>query len=359
VQGLHFDAVLKPVLVNGLRRTVQALAVLYPLSLVAVAAALRYVGEAWWVTAVCLYLPRILFAIPLPFIAIALRSYGMRRLLWVQALSGFLIVFPLMGFVLPWPSPANRNAPTIRVLSYNINAGSGGNDALVEEIDRYSPDVVMLQEVGDAEPIARLLSVRYPTVRNSNQFLVATRYPISSTFDPDKLAYMGRLRSARFVEQAMDTPLGRIVFYNVHPLSPREGFFALRGQGLRREIGSGRLLRGVVAPVIQANTGLRALQVQTFAEAAARETDPVVIAGDTNLPGLSPVLRRNLSRYEDGFTGAGWGLGYTFPTNKWRPWMRIDRILATGQLRFVRFEVGHSSTSDHRCVVADVQLRDR
>jgi hypothetical protein len=45
------------VFVNGLRRTVQALAVLYPLSLLAVAAALRYVGEAWWVTAVGLYLP--------------------------------------------------------------------------------------------------------------------------------------------------------------------------------------------------------------------------------------------------------------------------------------------------------------
>jgi endonuclease/exonuclease/phosphatase family metal-dependent hydrolase len=39
--------------------------------------------------------------------------------------------------------------------------------------------------------------------------------------------------------------------------------------------------------------------------------------------------------------------------------MRIDRILSSEQLRFVRFEVGASQASDHLCVVADLQRRSR
>jgi endonuclease/exonuclease/phosphatase (EEP) superfamily protein YafD len=360
MQGLHVDTILKPVLVSSLRRTVQALAVLYPLSLLGVAAALRNVGEAWWITTVGLYLPRILFAAPLPFIAIALRLLGMRRLLWAQALSGFLIVFPLMGFVLPWPTFRNRDAASLRVLSFNINAAYGGTAALLEQIDKYSPDVVLLQEVGEVDELSRLLRSRYPTVNVSSQFIVATRYPVLSTIYPDKLPYRGRLRSPRFVEQVLETPLGRIAFYNVHPLSPRAALFALRGEhGLKREIVSGRLFSGADGPGLDENTGLRALQVQALAEAARREADPVVIAGDTNLPGLSGILHRYLAQYKDGFVEASWGFGYTFPTNKWRPWMRIDRVLATDQLRFVGFDVGHSLASDHRCVVADLQRRDR
>ena len=86
------------------------------------------------------------------------------------------------------------------------------------------------------------------------------------------------------------------------------------------------------------------------------EKGPVIIAGDTNLPGLSFVFHRSLSGFQDGFTRAGWGFGYTFPTNH-VPWMRIDRVLASDELRFVRFEVGKSLVSDHHCVVADLQRR--
>ena len=183
---------------------------------------------------------------------------------------------------------------------------------------------------------------------------MATRFPITSSFDPDKVPFYGRLRSPRWLEQVMETPLGPIAFYNVHPLSPREGFLALRGHGLKREILSGRLFSGANKDISRANSGLRALQVADFAAAASEEKLPVVIAGDTNLPGMSFVLNHSLSAYQDGFAKAGWGFGYTFPTTH-SPWMRIDRIFAGEQLRFAHFEVGRSLVSDHDCVVADLQ----
>ncbi len=333
-----------------------AIASLYPALLLGVTVLLRWVGEQWWVTGVGLYLPRVVLAAPLPVIVIALLATGLRRFLWTQVAALLLLVFPLMGFVLPWPALRSPGEPVLRVLSYNINSGNGGVDAIVEEIDRLSPDIVFLQEVGDLEPLDTLLRARFPTVDEANQFVLASKYPVLSISDPEKLDYEGRHRSPRFVRQVLETPLGRIVFYNVHPLSPREIFYSLRGHGLRRELLSGRLLSPASSAVFQGNSGLRTLQVQSFSAAADGETDPVVIAGDTNLPGLSFVLHRYLSRYQDGFTKAGWGLGYTFPTDRY-PWMRIDRILASDELRFVRFEVGRSLASDHHCVVADLQRR--
>jgi endonuclease/exonuclease/phosphatase family metal-dependent hydrolase len=96
---------------------------------------------------------------------------------------------------------------------------------------------------------------------------------------------------------------------------------------------------------------LRMSQVRTFARMAARETLPVIIAGDTNLPNLSPSLDY-VRDFQDGFADAGRGLGYTFPARS--PWMRIDRIMASRQLRFLSFDVGSSRASDHLCVVADL-----
>jgi endonuclease/exonuclease/phosphatase (EEP) superfamily protein YafD len=338
------------------RRLAAALAVLYVLSLVATVVAFRYVGERWWVTAAGLYVPRLAFALPLPFVFLALWAARLRKTSWAALAASILVLIVLTGFVFPWPTPIVRGAPLLRVLSFNCNSGIGKVDELVEEIDRFSPDVVLLQELTVPEQIAARLQTRYAAVRIATQFLVASRYPIVSAADPDWLSYEGRPRAGRWIEQVIETPLGRIAFYDVHPLSPREGFYALRGKGLRHEILSGRIFVSANSTLLEENAGLRALQVEDFATAAAHESDPVIIAGDTNLPGLSFVLNRNLSAYKDGFVKAGWGFGYTFPTNRF-PWMRIDRILASEPLSFVGFQVGKSLVSDHHCVIADLQRR--
>ena len=86
-----------------------------------------------------------------------------------------------------------------------------------------------------------------------------------------------------------------------------------------------------------------------------RETDPVVIAGDTNLPGLSWAFAHWLGDYTDGFSAAGTGFGYSFPAPR-TPWMRIDRIMADRHFRFGEFRVIDSYISDHFAVMADLEL---
>jgi endonuclease/exonuclease/phosphatase (EEP) superfamily protein YafD len=267
--------------------------------------------------------------------------------MWLQVVSAAIVVFPLMGFVVPVPHFVNHDRPTIRVLSYNVDSGRDGMEAVLGEIERFSPDIVLLQEAGGhrgADVFAARLKGRYPTVQEAHDFVMATRYvpaPETGSAPPDE----------PYQSATLDTPLGRIAVYNVHTVSPRHPLYALRGRkGLMRE-----MVEGAQSP-LRANAEFRTAQVGAFAGAAAAETDPVILAGDTNLPGLSPVFARFLSGYDDAFSNAGWGFGYTFPTTKLLPWMRIDRILARGPLRFVAFQVGKAyAASDHLCVVADLQ----
>jgi endonuclease/exonuclease/phosphatase family metal-dependent hydrolase len=103
------------------------------------------------------------------------------------------------------------------------------------------------------------------------------------------------------------------------------------------------------------NATLRAKQIEAAASMAGREKHPVLIVGDTNLPGLSAALHRHLSGYRDAFRSASWGFGYTFPQR--RAFLRLDRIMAGPELTFSEFQVGCQGASDHFCVASRVIRR--
>ncbi len=334
-----------------LTRIVVGLSIAYPVSLVVTIALLRFVGERWWVTGVALYLPRIGFALPLVPLVLGLLVVRAHKFLWTQVVAAVLVVFPLMGLVLPWFSPRVSSAQ-IRVLSYNVNTSYGGEDGIFQGITQYSPDVVLLQESTPSSGLGERLSERYRTVLVSTQFLLATRFPLLETYTPKKLPYLGERRSPRFMRHLLQTPLGNIAFYNVHPHSPRQALRAMRGEGMKHELSTGRFFRGVASPDFLANAGLRELQVSTIVGLAEREKTKVIIAGDTNLPHLSRLFTRELSGYRDAFRDASSGFGYTFPTRY--PWMRIDRILTDPSLVATTFSVDCGKVSDHHCVVADI-----
>lgn len=331
-------------------------AVAYPVALLLGACAFRFIGERWWLTGIGLYVPRIVFGLPLPVLVLALLAVRRASFLWSQAVAALVLLFPLMGLTLPRPIVANASGPTIRVLSYNVASGYGSSDfaALVAEVNRYAPDMAFLEEIVADEKLVSRLKEHYAEVTAADQFVVATRFHIVNMTVPDALMVRGHAHHARFARLEVDCPLGRIVFYVVHPISPRAALWRVVWGG-RRGLLTGKSFGPANADAFYENAELRERQASTFGDAAQRETDPVIIAGDTNLPDLSWILGRYLSGFQDGFLKAGRGFGYTFPTDRHGPWMRIDRIFASPALRFVHFEVGTSHASDHLCVVADVQ----
>jgi vancomycin resistance protein VanJ len=334
-----------------LRVLVLVSAFAYPCVLLAVCLAFRFIGEHWWVTAAALYLPRLVFAAPLPVLVALLLLLRARRHLWTQLVAGLVLLLPLLGLVLPWPR--SQPAQTLKLLSFNVNSRFAGDRQILEQILAAAPDVVLMQEVGwGTEKLLADLRVRYPHTELSTQFIIASRFPILSSDDPARLRYGGQDRSPRFMRHVLATPFGKVAIYNVHPLSPRGVLNVHRFRELLHVLRTGAMLGGDPASDVRGNTELRALQIQTIAASAASEKMPVLIAGDLNLPGLSALFGEHLASYRDGFRDASWGFGYTFPV-RW-PLMRLDHILASSSLRFSSFQTGCRGVSDHLCVIADV-----
>jgi endonuclease/exonuclease/phosphatase (EEP) superfamily protein YafD len=324
--------------------------------LLALTLLLRIVGERWWIALVVMYLPRWGFALPLPIVAWVVWRWGPRRLLALQLVSVVLLLVPLMGLVVNPTREAQADGP-VRVLSYNIDGGRIDAAAVVHQIDQLGPDVVLLQE-GDsrrAQPIKDHFGAGWHT-HDYDQFFLATRYPIREAWVPPRMPPPPVPRSPRFVRYTLETPLGLIDVVNMHPISPREGLDELRGdEGFTHEVRTGRILRTRAGARIRPNTELRRRQVEAVAGIVRASARPLIVAGDTNLPGLSVFLGMYLGKLQDGFTSVGRGFGYTFPAN--HPWMRIDRIMASDHLRFTRFETGTEEGSDHLCVFATLAAR--
>jgi endonuclease/exonuclease/phosphatase family metal-dependent hydrolase len=331
-------------------------AFVYPAGLIALALGFYCVGEHWWVTAAGLYAPRLPFLLPLPVTVLSLWASGLRRYLWTQVVAAVVAIVPLMGFVPPRLARVSETGPRLRVLSFNVNSAFGGTQPIVDEIVAHSPDVALLQEAPYYKgQLLEALRAHFPYVQGATQFIVASRYPIVSSTEPKNVRFYGRPHAPGFMRYVFDTPLGPLAVYSVHPTSPRGVLHVRQFHAALHELKTGELFAGDPEADVGSNAGLRALQIGVAADAARDESLPVLLAGDTNLPGLSTIFREHLSRFNDGFAAIGWGFGYTYTNG--HPFLRLDRILVSDKLGFLSFQVSCHAVSDHLCVVADIQAR--
>jgi endonuclease/exonuclease/phosphatase (EEP) superfamily protein YafD len=337
--------------------TLRGLAIGYPVALIFFMAALRLVGERWWGTTIALYLPRVPFALPLLPLIVAIVWIGPRRLLWTQLLACALLL-ELMGFRLAWPTPPTPGSLHLRIVSCNIHTGALGLKRIMSTLRAVNPDIIVLQEVyGESYAELQTLAPGY-FVRGEGQFWLASRFPVEQVTAPPPQRVEGVEQSLPFVRYRITTPAGPITLFNFHPVSPRDGLETIRGNGDRHQLLRGDLLNTRARAAVAQNTWLRLTQLQAFVESARESPDPVIIAGDTNLPDLSWAFAHSLGDYSDGFSAAGSGFGYTFPSPR-HPWMRLDRIMADQRFHFRSFQLINHYISDHFAVTAELELIPR
>jgi endonuclease/exonuclease/phosphatase family metal-dependent hydrolase len=264
-----------------------------------------------------------------------------------------------MGLRLHNAAAPNAAAFHLRLATLNSGTGRQGTEPILTVLHATEADVILLQEVEQAQEAAFKAGLAGYSVRIAGQFLLASRFPIQEVVEPPRVMHDGTARSPRFVRYRIGTPAGVLQIYNVHPISPRDALAEVRGEGLESEVRSGRLLSGAASSKVMDNTDLRLEQLQAIADDARASTTPVIIAGDTNMPTLSWGLDHWFGGFQDGFSEGGSGFGYTFPAPK-HPWMRIDRVLADRHFRVLDFRVmadgASKRASDHYAVVADLEL---
>lgn len=293
---------------------------------------------------VTLFLPHFFLIVP-GLLLLPLVLWRLRRLTWLLAAALLFIGGPLMG--LSWGSQQTREGTPLRLMTYNVQLWQRRNvPAIVREILDADPDVLSLQDARGVRdtPLAPYLKRRH--VAMFGQYVFVSKFPIVETSVGD-ISYDGETHT--YLRARIDVGGRHVSIFNAHLVTPRDALSPLRSPALWRHAIS----------EMRQNQSQRMRQASQLVADSQEISGPLVIAGDFNAPPASLVTRMLTDRgFVDAFSAAGRGYGYTFGHTLLvgRPFLRLDRILASRHLVPVRAWAGGASGSDHRPVIADLML---
>jgi endonuclease/exonuclease/phosphatase family metal-dependent hydrolase len=315
----------------------------YLVGLLALWLVLRELGDRWWIGTLLLMAPRWPYAIPLivlwPWALLARRW----RLVAVTAVATAVLLFLVMGFRVAIP-PRDAGRGDLRLLTCNIHRQHLDARQLAEFMAQVQPDVVALQGWTDVHQ-EMLFSDGQWSQRRIGEVLVASRHPINQV-TPVALGDApevppGEQGTAVLCE--LQTPHGTVHLIALHLASPHAGLNSmLADRGVR-------LARNVERRSSESR------RVRDAAEGVLNSGEPLLIAGDFNTSGDSPLFRECWGAFTDAFEQCGLGFGYTYVINHTQ--LRIDHILADPSCRVDRCWVGPDVGAAHRPLVADINFR--
>ncbi len=318
---------------GALSACVAGIGVLHAVTVVSVMVAIAAVGDWTFVGKLLLYAPRQPWLVTTALVAGALAWARRPQLLVLHAILAVVVAFPFMGTRVERSRTAySGGTSAIRILTWNVFWGHFGVDPITEQVVAAGADVVVLQASQPSVTAGLARGLPTHSVLERGEFSLATKLPLLSAELAAPISEDEPLPLASFVVRTANGRSLRLLV--VHPGSPRHALFDRRDARLDAE--------------------KRDRQFAHVAAAAERSSEPVVIIGDTNLPGWSVIARKRLGAFRDAFDEVGSGLGYTFPAK--HPWMRIDRVLAGPGVRFLSVRVHPLGASDHRAVSVELEV---
>jgi len=308
---------------------------LYLIFIIAVVACMRLLGERWWPATLMLFGPRWLALVPWT-VLVGWSCRCHRRSLLPLAITGFVILGPLMDFCLPWPRWSRGGQPTIGILSCNVKGHCNKNDRLNRLVRQTGVDIVCLQ--GCIGP----LDVDWPldwNVLQKGELLFASRYPLRRVEPPSDLGYNNDHRE-KVLLCDVEVPQRELRLATVHLLSPHDGIVEL--------IAHGDELQPTRGGVADRESDERWRQSQVIAAGLAVDAKIDVVVGDFNLTADDPIYRQYWSGFTDAFGMCGFGFGGTERPTPWFPFsIRIDHALSRTAWRPCNCWVEADVGSDH------------
>jgi len=298
-------------------------------------------GDQWWLATVLLFGPR--WPIVCPLLVLVPLAFWFHRpsLSWLAGAT-VLALGLYMGLSLPWERVSDALAPspdlTLRVVTYNC--GETADEAVVRMAQALQPDILTLNEWNAARALPEALIAGRHVCRAGGNAIVS-RLPIEAA--EELRAEPLKPWEKRAVRCRLQTAVGPIQVVCLHLETPRKGLSELRGS----------LRRG--ADAVRHNTEKRQLESGLASRFSREFSGPTVIAGDFNTPVESRIYQRHWSGWQNAFSRAGCGLGYTKYTRLIG--IRIDHVLVSEHWRVTSAWVGPDLGGDHRPLVAELALR--
>lgn len=266
----------------------------------------------------------------------------------LAATVGFLALGGCAG-----PSLHIAPVPTLRVMTYNIQAGGGNLDSIAAVIRRSDADVVALQEV-DVHWLDRSLFADQAndlSTKLGMQVRFAPIYDLPGA-DPSKprrqygIALLSKYPIVSFTNHVI-TRLSTQSADAVPSLAP--GFLeaAIDFRGRKVRVFNTHL-------DYRSDPRVRESQVREMLDFIGDLSTPTIVFGDMNATPDAPELQPLLRHLTDAWTSAP-GSGLSYPARD--PVKRIDYVLISGHFSARDQMVLPTLASDHRPVVLNLVLR--
>jgi|APTNR8051073442_1049403.scaffolds.fasta_scaffold04687_3 vancomycin resistance protein VanJ len=345
-------------------RIVTASAALWLAGVISLLGAMRFLGEANVTAAFLLYLPPLLWFIPVIPMIPALCFVSFSRALVFTCACG-LIVWLGFGYEMRAnvdPSVA-RSSNSLVILTNN--RGQNAGQSLQPFKNYVRPDIMVFQESSGraAGYLADKAYAEFKYGQSVGEFTLLSRFPILTATKVSCQSNATKTLVGYAARFEIDWNGLKTAIYSVHLPSPRGPLMAMRSgaflYGLPTPKGSRWQINGEKMQAFWQQHIELARDLITKTQA---EQIPVILAGDFNAPHLGYIHDIVASVYTDTHEAAGSGFGFSFPgvsrnpLSLGGPWIRIDYIFC-GQKWEVEWNITEPDrTSQHRAVAASLQL---
>lgn len=295
--------------------------------------------------------PAWLWLIPGGILILLVRPGTTRRLWFLHFLSwlafGILCVPETPGVIrsiYKASDVATKEPHLLRVVSFNTAAENGW----AEEIKKYQPDIILVQECGSQKTLDNLGQELFGEDYAIEFFLnvgILSRGKKIGTLEYKPWDYLNEYVHATFevstsrtvdiVSCRLDTPIVRYDFWSSE--------FWRHYSQLRQTH------RSDLEYYAFGDTHL------TTGEKSTRK-NPLILGGDFNAPARDGCVKTIRSHLVDTFEVAGIGAGNTGPSRM--PIHRVDQIWVSRDWRIVRCIAVPMAVSDHRMVLCDLEWID-
>ncbi|MCB0211763.1 MAG: endonuclease/exonuclease/phosphatase family protein [Anaerolineae bacterium] len=256
-----------------------------------------------------------------------------RRREVLALIPALVINFVILGpYFLPTTSVASASDTRLRVATLNIHTPNSNYDAILNYIQTYQPDVVMISEAEPAliatfrEKISRSYPYLYDeSMRGTLGLALLSRQPFLNA-ETVPLNDQHHRRLLRATIEWQDTT---VTIYGIHPLPP-----------LRSRWAESR------------NSELHTIQTMI-----ANESGPLILLGDFNAAPWSYPMRQLVAATNLQHAALGFGIRPTWYFERIIFGAPLDHVFVSPDWAVTSYTIGGDIGSDHTPVMADITLK--
>ena len=242
------------------------------------------------------------------------------------ALTNLATILPLYQ-----PDTVDVRAPVtrLRVMLSNVYAENERFDLVLDAVDRYAPDVLVVEEVRPvwAQHLAALASVYPHAVAEPREDNFGIGLYSRHTLTEPTVLHLGE---AGIPSIAAEVQIGATSLYVVatHPVPPAGGWYS----------------------------GVRNDQLEKIARHLRNAPRPAILIGDLNVTPWSSYFSRLLRDADLRDSMKGYGPQLTWPVDLWPARIPLDHCLYSSGVRVIDRRVGPFVGSDHYPIIVDLEV---